>query len=129
MVTLFCAVMSHLWMPGARRSVVRDEKARSVNGCCGTNCVGSKYWSTAPRFVVDWVGRSALENARGAPELNVVTQLTCQFATSRLTSGCDDVANLRPGPNGSSYNPCSTRRCGRSASEITFSGLASFGFR
>src|SRR5262249_61778256 len=44
MDTLFWAVISHLLMPGARRSVVRDENARSVNGCSGTNSAGSKYY-------------------------------------------------------------------------------------
>src|SRR5262245_4983788 len=100
--TLFCAVMSHLLMPAARRSAERDDVYLSVNGCCAVNWFVSNHWSTLRGFLSERTSRSALPNPRTGPDWNVTTQLTCQFATSLLTTGLEEAANFRPGPNGSS---------------------------
>src|SRR5438270_12720272 len=103
--------MSHLLIRGARRSVVREENARNVNGCWGANCNASKYWSTVKRFLSERNRRSALEKASGAPELNVATQLNCQLATILFTTGLEEAMNFRPGSNGSSSRTCRARGC------------------
>src|SRR5687767_6504714 len=69
------------------------------------------------------------EKTSAGPPWNVTTQFSCQPPTIRRTTGLADPNNFFPGPNGNSYNPWRTSRCGRSEFEITFSGFESLAFR
>src|SRR5512140_2750595 len=77
----------------------------------------------------DLFTRSAPEKPSGAPDCSVHSQFACHPSMMCLITRLLVDANGFPGPNGSSYNPWITSRCGRSALEITRAGLASFVFR